>query len=59
MTMIGNWVKKVFGAIMPTQEGNAWDALKRVRALELQRTQELEAKATYSREDRIRVRRYQ
>lgn len=38
MTTIGEWIKRMFDAIMPSPEGNAWDELKRARALEVQKS---------------------
>lgn len=51
MTTISNWFKKLFAAIVPSQEGNAWDELKRARAMELQRAR--------IREEKVSARRYQ
>lgn len=49
MTAIGDLFNKIFSAVMPSQEGNAWDELKRARAMEVRRTPEAEAPAMNSR----------
>lgn len=34
MTMFKEWFRKLFEAISPNQEGNAWDEYKRYRAMD-------------------------
>ena len=57
MTVFSEWIKKVFGAVMPSQEGHAWDELKRIRQLELQESETVEMQAAPMRE-RVRVYRF-
>ena len=46
MTAISDWFKRMFGAVMPSQEGNAWDELKRARSMERNRkVQEMQSSA--------------
>ncbi len=43
MSPIKEWFKRMFEALMPSPESNAWDELKRVRAMEAHRRLEKES----------------